>query len=162
MVFLHGLLPRDASPQSVRRRKISDVNNLLEGLCGWQRMTYIKPCSDFCEINGYLSGIHYYIDNLHLSRVGNETLARTIVSAVKRKKERSNNQAPSYNYAIFQTEFLGDRWDSYALGQFESIGATPSHPSSHLPASLPPPGDGFPPLSPAPMQRISSSPVTPS
>ena len=164
-IFLHGLLPRDACPQSYRRVQIEQVNDMLEGLCGWKGMTFLKPSSDFCEMDGRLSRVRYRTDNLHLLESGNVTLARDIFSAVRRQQEHADKFIDFFDDDVIGLpEYLGNGWDgtlsspSYAMGEFESIGATPSHP---LPPTSSPPGDGFPPLLHPPLtSRISPSHAT--
>ena len=149
-IFIHGIIPRDMSPFSSRRARIREVNMLVRSECNLRdRFVYIEPASELCGPGGYLNEELYWGDNLHLVEAGNEIMARSISEAVRKRQSYTGAGTMGRPNPVM---------DSYAIGEFESIGATPSH---RLPPTSSPPGDGFPPLPPPPLtSRTSSSPAT--
>ena len=119
-IFTHGIIPRDMSPFSSRRARIREVNMLVRSECNLRdRFVYIEPASEFYGPGGYLNEELYWGDNLHLVEAGNEVMARSISEAVRRKQRNTGvGMMGRPNHVL----------DSYALGQFESIRASPSNP----------------------------------
>jgi len=96
-ILITGILPRDAD-RSLRKDKIDQVNSSLEKLCKHQDIEnfyYIPPSDDFLKDNGEVEPEMYYHDLLHMNEKGNESLARSIHTVLKKlmtEDELSNDE----------------------------------------------------------------------
>ena len=116
-VLLVGLLPRDEG-YSLRRDRQQEVNTSLRNYC--QRVDskgcfYLAPDHRFAPgVDGHLDRTLYWTDLLHLGERGNDLFGRNISERVCSILYGSGGRG-------------NPTLDSYAIGQPESTGATPSH-----------------------------------
>ena len=117
--IIHGIHPRDDKLRgskfcSKRERTefIGTLNMRLEERCNLLGVKFVIPRSEFYDIFGGINRDVYIDDGLHLNAGGNSLFAKAILNTYL---EVSSIGRP--NPVL----------DSYALGQFESIGAQLSH-----------------------------------
>ena len=142
-----GILPRE---NCLKSNAIRLINNVIKFRLP-STVDYIPPPSTLDDASEGINCMYYRGDRVHLNNQGYE-LVFSAIEAYSNLLSPPMSPSPSAPM---------DDWEEVVIGKFECI-STPSHPPSHMPASLPPPGDGFPPLPPSPplTLRVPLSPVT--
>ena len=75
---INRLIPRDAT-NTRRRQKLLEVNQLLRDKCtSYNSVYFLKPDTDWTNLDGGLNKTFYYKDNIHLLENGNKKLALSI------------------------------------------------------------------------------------
>ena len=151
-VLISGLLPRDREVNSIRRKRIVEVNKCLQERCYADHgLFYMAHDQNWTLPNGKLNSNLYHVDHLHLVEKGYEKFAENISLNLQNIKHFSNNfSALPYplsnpftltDDAIGWSECLGGGWDG-----------VPSQPSflPPTPCQL----QSFPPL-PPPLATVS-------
>ena len=165
-IIISGILPRDLSSSSLRRKKIEKINYITQQECHIHKFQYVAHDSSWLCENGYLDRHLYHVDNLHLIERGNEKLAKEIQCKIPKLYMNSSNHSttltshPSYSfssnftlpddYGIGQSECLGRGWDGLSNPQR----TIPNYLSS--PSTISRPLDDFPSL---PFLRSKNTPV---
>ena len=83
-IIISGLLPRDSSNTSLRRRKIVKVNEHLQRSCNrFRNFFYLNHDGDWELKNGNLDPNLFYTDSLHLIEAGNYKFATEITKLLE-------------------------------------------------------------------------------
>ena len=103
-IVINGLIPRDTI-NTIRRQKLLEVNQLLQGKCtNYTSVYFLKPDADWTTRDGGLDKSFYHKDNIHLLENGNKKLALSIKTKLDKirincheitikKKSRINNKS---------------------------------------------------------------------
>ena len=77
-IIVNGIIPRDAT-NTRRQQKLLEVNQLLRDKCtSYNSVYFLKPDTDWTNLDGGLNKTFYYKDNIHLLENGNKKLALSI------------------------------------------------------------------------------------